>query len=181
MFKYHNLQERFGSKFCFNDGDGSGSGGDGGQGGQDKTGQIDYNKILNDPKFQETLVGSEFYKKNIQSAEDKIRTKYTGEKKTIEQQMAAMADEMAILKNERLENIKTSVIEEVGIPLKFRSRITGATKEEMIESAKALKADIDELINASVDERLKGIGTDPKKDRKEPIIKNDLKNIFRKV
>ncbi|MGL4999243.1 MAG: hypothetical protein ACRC5T_09770, partial [Cetobacterium sp.] len=109
MFNRMNLQERFGSKFCFDGCEGGGTGGDGGQGGQDKPGKIDYNQILNDPKFQEALVGSEFYKKNVQSAEDKIRTKYTGEKKTIEQQMSVMSDEMAILKNERLENVKTSV------------------------------------------------------------------------
>ncbi|MGL4402430.1 MAG: hypothetical protein ACRCTS_01635 [Fusobacteriaceae bacterium] len=161
MFNYYNLRERFGSKFCFDDGEGSGSGG---EGGQKETGKIDYNKIFNDPKFQEVLIGSEFYKKNVQSAEDKIRTKYTGEKKTIEQQMSAMSDEMAILKNERLENVKTSVIEEVGIPLKFRSRISGNTKEEMVESAKSLKADIEEFINVSVESKFQNGGRNPGKN-----------------
>ncbi|MGL4999376.1 MAG: hypothetical protein ACRC5T_10440, partial [Cetobacterium sp.] len=115
---------------------------------------------------------------NVQSAEDKIRTKYTGEKKTIEQQMSVMSDEMAILKNERLENVKTSVVEEIGIPLKFRSRITGNTKEEMVESAKSLKADIEELINISVENKFQNGGRNPGKN---PGNSNVTKEQFSKM
>lgn len=144
----------------------SGSGGSQGETDSNETGATDYTKLLDDPKFQEAVVNSKFFKTSLQSAEDRLRTKYTGEKKTWEQEAAAFKEELSVLKGERLENIKTSVIEEIGIPLKFRTRITGTTKEEMLESAKALKADIDEIVNSTVSERLKTAGTTPNAEKK---------------
>lgn len=162
MFKYYNLKEKFLTTICFDAGEDKGGGG---QGGQEKTGEIDYSKILEDPKFQEALIESEFLKKHVQSAEDRVRTKYTGEKKSVEQEVTTLRERVTLLDGERLENIKTKVVEELGIPLKYRNRIKGTTQEEMLEDAKLLKADLLEFANSEVEIRLKGAGTDPNKEK----------------
>lgn len=155
MFGYRNLREKFSSMICFDDGAGGSGGAGGNQGGQGETGQIDFSKLVNEPGFSEYMQNSDFFKKAIQSAEDKVRTKLVGEKRTVEETLETMRNEIAILTVEREKNQRVEVAEEIGLPQKYRDRIRGNTKEEMVADGLILKKALEEAVAEGITEKLK--------------------------
>lgn len=160
MFKYMNLKDRFYSNISFDDGAGAGSGGDGGQGEQG-TGQIDYAALLSDPKAQEAFANSEFGKKLIQSAEDKMRTKHTGEKKTLEQMYEDLKKNNDELMNFKRESEKISILKEMNVPLEFWDIIQAGETEVVKTMAKKLLEAHGKLLTSQVEEKFKANGTNP--------------------
>lgn len=153
MFKYHNLNERFGNRIFFDD--------DQGQGGQGGTGQIDYGTLFEDPKALEAFQNSDFFKKAIQSEADKVRTKATTEKKTLEERLTAQEkinSELLAFKN---ETVKVKVLKEMGIPLEFWDIIQAGTEEEIKGTAEKLLTAHRTLLTAEVETRLKANGSNP--------------------